>query len=105
MATTSTTKGINVSGIEKIKIALNDYKKKVESSYELKAKQSIIQSAIKGTESEASLIAMYTQIDLQMENYLKQLDQYNQILDTMKDSYAKNDAGNTSFTDILKQQK
>ena len=105
MATTSSTTGINVNGISKIKSALDSYKSNVKKHCDLAAKKSIIEAAIKGTSSEATLKTMYNQIDANMKKYLTQLNQYTTILDTLKTKYASNDKGNTSFSDITAQLK
>lgn len=105
MATTSSTSGINVNGISKIKSALDSYKSGVKKHCDLAAKKSLIESAIKGTTSEASLKTMYNQIEANMKKYLTQLNQYSAILDTLKSKYSSNDKGNTTFADVTTQLK
>jgi Mg2+ and Co2+ transporter CorA len=97
MATTSNTVGINVSGIEKIKKAISDYKSAVKKKADIGAKKSVIEKAIKGTKSEAALKTLCNTIDKEINNMLNDLDKYSKYLDTLAATYKKSDSDNSSF--------
>ncbi len=104
MATTSNTIGINVSGIEKIKKAIVDYKSAIKKKSNIGAKRALIEKAIKGASSEAALRTYVANIDKSIENMLNDLNKYYNYLNTLADSYKKNDTGNTSFNVNLKNE-
>jgi hypothetical protein len=102
MATKSSTTGINTEGIGKIKSAIDAYRKAVSKKCDVSAKASLITSAVKGTTSEQTLKQMALAIDTKMKEYIRQLDQYDQLLDSMKTLYTANDESNTSFSEVTK---
>ena len=102
MATTASTTGINTGGINKVKSALDDYRKAVQKKCDISATAKQVANAIKGTTSEATLKQMALTIDTRMKQYINQLGQYDQLLDQMASSYNKNDEGNTTFVEVTK---
>lgn len=101
MATTTTTIGINVSGIPKIKSEINAYKKKVINvSEQLGAKKSVIQKAIQGSGSINSLTKSINSYETYIKGLLNELDVYTKYLDQLETSYKKQDSSNSSFTQI-----
>ncbi len=103
MATTANTTGIQVKGIPNIKISIDNYRKAVKKKCDISAKASLISNAIQGDASEASLKALAAAIDAKMKAHIKQLDQYDQMLDTMKGNYSSNDTNNDAFNSVAKK--
>ena len=103
MATTSssTTTGINISGISSITAALSTYKSKVVKACDISAKKSVIESAIKGTSSEANLKTFINKIETQLASHVKNVTNYEKTLNTVKSSYKTNDANNASFKAVM----
>mgnify|MGYP002627378715 CR=1 FL=1 len=99
MATTSTTTGINVSGIPKINSALESYKAKVKKQADsIGAKTAIIKQAIQGDKTLANLQTGLTSINNQIQELLKSLNVYSDYLNSqLKSTYQKHDASNESF--------
>ena len=97
MATTSNTIGLNVSGIEKMKSAVSSYKAAIKKKADIGAKKAVIEKAIKGTKSEASLKSYCVRIEDQINSILRYLDAYTKYLDTLADTYKKSDSENKSF--------
>ena len=103
MATTANTTGITLSGIGKVKSALDNYRAAVIKKCNVSATAAQVQAAIKGSTSENTLKAMANAIDTKMKDYIRQLNQYDNLLDEMKSSYVSNDQNNSSFTDVSKK--
>jgi len=103
MATTANTTGINVTGIQKIKEALTLYRKTVAEKCNIQASAKILDNAIRGEVSQKSLETMAAAIDTKMKSYINQLDQYDELLNQIQTSYAKNDAENQTFDAFTKQ--
>ena len=103
MATTANVTGIQVKGIPNIKIAIDNYRKAVKKKCDISAKASVVSNAIQGEASEASLKALAAAIDAKMQQLIKQIDQYDELLDSMKGNYASNDANNDSFNSVAKK--
>ena len=99
MATTSTTTGLNVSGIAKIKSQIASYKSKVKKQAEnLGAKTSVIHKAIQGDSTIANLNLELNRINSDIKNLLNELDVYTNYLDTqLKSTYQSHDKSNDSF--------
>ena len=92
-----TASGININGISSILTAISNYKTKVQKACDISAKKSLIESAIKGSSSEAKLKQFTTSIQTSMVNHIKQMNDYEKILNDVKASYKQNDANNASF--------
>ena len=103
MATTASTTGINTAGMSKVKVALESYRNAVAKKCDVSATTAQVQAAVKGTSSEASLRTMAVAIDTKMKAYIAQLNQYDKLLDTMKNSYTTNDTNNTTFSEVTKK--
>ncbi len=98
MATTTTTTGINVNGIVKIKAAINNYQKKINIvASQIGAKKALIHQAIQGDNSVKNLELELNRIETKIKELVKELDNVATNLDTIKSAYQKNDSGNTSF--------
>ena len=89
--------GININGISAILSAITTYKNKVAKACDISAKKSLIESAIKGSSSEAKLKQFTTSIQTAMTSHLKKMNDYEKILNDVKASYKKNDTSNASF--------
>ncbi len=89
--------GININGISSILSAITTYKNKVAKACDISAKKSLIESAIKGSSSEAKLKQFTTSIQTAMASHLKDMNDYEKILNDVKASYKKNDTSNASF--------
>lgn len=98
MATTSSTTGINVSGISKIEDAIKAYRNKIKKSFDLTQKKAQVEAAIKGTGSEQDLKKYMTHIDEQVKAYLKYLDDSIDQLKGINAKYSSNDKQNKTFS-------
>ena len=88
------TGGINIAGIPVIEQDLTNYINGVINKCDLAAPVSLIQRALKGSSSEEQLVAMYENIENTMESYVRQLSQYNTVLDNMRQTYETQDKNN-----------
>jgi hypothetical protein len=98
MATSSTTVGINVNGIEKLRKAISNYQAAIKKKANIGAKKSTIEKAIKGSKSESSLKTMCNKIENEINTMLKELDKYSKYLSTLAATYKKADSDNKSFS-------
>lgn len=106
MATSTSTVGINVNGIPKIKSEINTYKKKVLAvSAKLGAKKAVIHKAIQGDASVNSLIKAINSYEAYIKGLLNDLDTYSKYLDQLATAYKKQDSSNTSFKNFNQTQK
>lgn len=94
--------GLDTTKITKMQNALTNYQNTVKKSINFSVSRANINKAIKGTASENSLIKLNQAIDKKLESYMDQLNQYATILSELKSTYAKNDAGNTTFANMTK---
>ena len=98
MATTTTTTGLNVSGIPKIKTAISEYKKKViKVAGDIGTKKSVIHAAIQGDATLKNLALRLDDVEAQVNKLLKDMDLYSDYLDKLKGTYKSQDKANESF--------
>lgn len=104
MATTAstTTTGISESGITKIKDSINEYVTEIQKTALIGENNANIESAIKGSSSEASLRQMNKDISADLARLVSSLKEYNVILDNILASYKSNDTNNATFSDVSK---
>ena len=98
MATTPTTTGINVSGIPKIKTAIETYKSKVRKVAEgIGTKKSVIHAAIQGDATLKNLSLRLDDVEAQVKKLLNDMNLYTDYLDKLKGNYKTHDKSNESF--------
>ncbi len=97
--------GLNTAKISAMEKALTDYITAINKNVNIAANRANIQKAIKGSASEASIIALNKQIDTQFADLVNKLNQFKNILAEMKETYTKNDASNTSFSSAMNSVK
>jgi ABC-type Fe2+-enterobactin transport system substrate-binding protein len=97
--------GINTSKISSLQKSISSYIGYVKKQTDISATAKEIQVAIKGSASEASLKTLATQLNTNLVNYLKYLDQFSTQLGTITSTYKKADASNTTFSTATSQLK
>lgn len=100
---TSTIIGINTSKISAMKAEIDAYKTYVKKQTDISATKAEIRKAIKGSNSEATLIKLSNQLESTLESYLSNLDQFKTQLDTLASTYKKSDSSNSTYADVTKQ--
>lgn len=93
------TVGINQAGLEQAKQLFEEWRSKVNSTITM-ANTTNLAASLKGTESELTAKQLETALQEAITNFfttaMKDLNQ----LDTVIANYKKNDASNTSFSDL-----
>ena len=98
MATTTTTTGLNVSGIKRIKDAIDTYRSKVQKvAADVGVKKTLIHKAIQGDATINNLALRLDDVEAQVRSLLKDMDLYTGYLDQLKGAYKSHDKGNDSF--------
>ena len=102
MATTTTTTGLNVSGIPKMKAAIAAYKNKIAKvAADIGAKQSVVHNAIQGDQTVKDLEIELNMLQMNVRALMGELDKYVSYLDQLKGSYSKQDKENSSFIQLV----
>lgn len=100
---TNTTVGISISGIDKISAAIDGYKANLtKKAIAVAASSANVQKAVKGTNSEKNIASMNKLINTNMKAMLDNLDQYKEMLSTLKSKYKTNDEKNNTFVGSFK---
>ncbi len=90
--------GINLDGISKMKLAIDDYVKYIKKEVNMIVSQSNINKGIKGSNSVNTLKQLSNEIDLKIESYVNGLNQFSSQLELLKSQYSKSDQDNVSFS-------
>lgn len=97
--------GINEAGIEKIKIAIDDYIKAVTKSTTIEATEAEIKRAIKGTAVETQVKTLAAQVDQRIEQVVRSLSDFKNKIDTVKSNYAKYDSSSSTIQNAINNFK
>lgn len=90
--------GISVSGIAKIQDALDSYKAAIKAKIDVSATTSMIQAAIKGTNSVAMFNAATKELNTTLQGLLAYIDNFKNYLNQVEGQYKKHDSSvNYSF--------
>lgn len=96
------TKGLNDTQISKMVAALDNYIAVVDKHVAISASVSQIESAIKGTATEASVKTMNADITSKCISFIADLNKFKNALTSLKSAYVKQDTGNTVFANVSK---
>ena len=98
--------GINEQGAEKIITAINNYKKAISSCIRMfGVTTTVLNQGIQGTATQAQFKALIEQIKAKQTAHLNILDQYTELLNSVKASYKKNDEDGTIFKNATESFK
>ncbi len=90
--------GINVNGISKMKLAIDNYSKYIKKEVNIGISQANIQKGIKGSNSINTLKQLSNEINAKIEGYLVGLNQFSSQLEILKSQYSKSDQNNVVFS-------
>ncbi len=98
--------GINEQGAEKIVTAIDNYKKAINTCIRMfGVSTSVLKQGIQGTSAQAQFNALISQIKSKQASHLSILDQYVELLNSVKSSYKKNDEDGTIFKNATESFK
>lgn len=97
--------GIDISGIAKMQSAITNYKNAMKRDIKIDATSSQINQAIKGKNTQNTLIQLTNQIQSKIKSYLKGLDQFSTQLGQLNSQYSKADKNNEVFSSAVKEVK
>lgn len=97
--------GIDAAGLEKIKVAIEEYIKAVKNSSTIEATGKEIKQAIKGSNVEAQVTALALKVDQSIDQIIGTVNTFSNKIDTVKANYAKYDTSASAIQNATKNIK
>lgn len=98
--------GINENGIEKIKSAMEDYRKDIYIHNNIAATNAKLTAAFKGTNIESQVKSLAEQVMTELDNSMKKImNDFESKISNVADSYKKHDSSESAVSDAINSIK